>query len=356
MIAGVAVVFFVGLNKVGGMEAFISKLDAISPGGGLTTAPPAAAPVGWVGYILVTAFGVWGMPQMISRYFTTKQKKNLKWGLLISVLWALIVALLAWWNGALGRVYFAENPSEVPAIYTTFDEIVPAFTSAVLDVVPAALFFAAVTAASLTTGEKVIMIASGSFSRDFYQVLSGASDKKSMQMTKIVNVIVVVAAVFMALEKPDAVLALCMFAWAALAATTLVPYVFGLFWKKGTAKAAILTGIIALFIALFWKMGMRGFCSPAKGCWNPEGMVFPFIDNKIREAYFMFGQTKVILKDVHEFVVSQVAAIILFPIISLLDQKSIDNTYVNHIFSVMKGKTKVGTKRESAAKEEVASE
>ncbi len=357
MLAGVAAVFIAGLNAVGGIEGLTTTLTEVGDGwignsDALTTAPPGAAPMKWLGYVLVTSFGVWGMPQMISRYFTTKQKRSLKWGLSISIFWALVVSLFAWWNGAIGRAYYhqaASDPNINPqGLIGAFDEIIPALTRDVLSTWGAALFFAAITAASLTTGEKVIMIASGSFSRDFYQVRTGASDEKAMKVTQITNVFVVVIGVALALMKPDAVLALCMFAWAALASTTLIPYLYGLFWKKGTAKAAIITGAICLFLALFWKMGVRGFCAPATGCKWPD--TFPFLPESFRKTVLFQWNGPVAIDHVHEFILSQIVAAILFPIISLLTQDDVPKN-VDDMFDVMTERREV-TQRDLPASPE----
>jgi SSS family transporter len=364
MLAAVAFVFFIGLRAVGGLDGLIDTLTKINsaPGKdpqGLTHSPPSAAPMAWVGYILVTSFGVWGMPQMISRYFTSNQKKSIKGGLLVACLWALAISLLAWWNGAIGRAYYTQNGyanfPKTAAGTPKFDEVVPMLMKDLMPVWMIALFFAAITAASLTTGEKVIMVASSAFSRDFVQLKTKCSDEKALMITKVMNVVVVVVGILLALEKPDAVLALCMFAWAALSAAILVPYIFGLFWKKGTAKAAFLTGILAMLVAILWKAGIRGFCAPATGCWQPApydalNPLFPLFpiewgNFKLFDWTIRGTAIPIYLKDIHEFIVAQIAALIIFPVVSLATQKDNDKEYVDKLFNVMTGKAEIGSSR-----------
>src|SRR6056297_3134758 len=64
MLAGVLAVFIAGLNAVGGFDGLITTV--VNEGDGwigdpdsLTAAPPGAAPFKWLGYVLVTSFGVW---------------------------------------------------------------------------------------------------------------------------------------------------------------------------------------------------------------------------------------------------------------------------------------------------------
>jgi SSS family solute:Na+ symporter len=351
MIAGVLVVFIFGLIAVGGVDGLITRLQqiALAPklNGGmgstninaLTTAPPGSSPMGWLGYVLVTSFGVWGMPQMISRYFTANKNKAIRGGLVISVIWALACSLLAWWNGAIGRAYFWDGTkSTLPANFTS-DEIVPKMITVLLAGAPwaVAIFIAAVAAASLTTGEKVILVASSAFSRDFYQLQTKVSDEKGLRMTRIMNMVIVVIAVILALQNLDAVLALCMFAWAALAAVVLVPYVYGLFWKGGTAKAAFITGMVSLAIALLWKLLVKGFNSPAYPHRFPDPLLYQWSLNPI------YTGSTILFKDIHEFMISQVFAVIAFPIISILTKKSINKEYVNTLFDVITEKKPIGS-------------
>ena len=348
MLGGVALIMGFGLEAVGGLEGLVDGLTEIGTENGdpdMYVTFPGAGGFGIIGYILVTAFGVWGMPQMISRYFTVNKKKDIKGGLIIAILWSLVVALLAWWNGAIGRVYYYMNPdltSPTPAA------VIPALMHDLLPPILAALFMAAITAASLTTGEKVIMVASSCFSRDVYQLKSGCSDEKAMMLTQIMNTVVVVVGVILAIQKPDAVLALCMFAWSALASVVLIPYVFGLFWKKGTKAAALLSGMIALFFALAWKVTMRG---------GIEMFADLLAKDETRNAsFFDFDGKPVPLRAIHEFIVSQVVGLIAFPIVSLLTQPQIDKEYVDTLFEVITGEKPIGSLIKKEAKPAVVVE
>ncbi|MFX0070093.1 MAG: sodium:solute symporter [Candidatus Hermodarchaeota archaeon] len=350
MLVGVILIFIFGIIAVGGFDGLTGTLGQIErdegyPAGGLTTFLGAGG-MGLIGYILVTSFGVWGMPQMISRFYTAEKKKPLRWALVVSCVWAFVVAIFAWFNGAIARAYFYRNDrakyneinSGLP--WTVGESAVPNLMVAVLPIAIAAIFLAAVTAASLTTGEKVIMMAASGFSIDVYQRKTGCSDDRALYITKITTTAVVIIAVGLALLKIGAVLALCMFAWSAMAAVILVPYVFGLFWKKGTAKAALYCGVIALIAALAWKLCMRGYD------------VFYAVGGAsgLRIYGILFGQARSIpvlsspwlsfrIGDIHEFIISQVAAVIAFPVISKFTQGSKpSDEFLKEIFDVMTGK------------------
>jgi SSS family solute:Na+ symporter len=339
MLTGVLCIFFFGIYALGGFDAFLGTLgeiEATEAGAGQLTTFPGAGGFGVIGYILVTSFGVWGMPQMITRFYTAEKKKTIRWGLTFSCVWAFIVAIFAWFNGAIARAYFYKNDTK------TYNAIsaeagataIPMLMVAVLPPILIGLFLAAITAASLTTGEKVIMIAASGFSIDVYQPRTGASDDRTLFITKVTTTIVVIVAVFLAFLRPGAVLAICMFAWSAMAATILIPYVFGLFWKGGTSKAVLWSGAIALISAILWFFMFRGAAA-----WAAVGLTYPAeLAAMTRIPLWTFGM-RITIGSVHEFIVSQVFALIAFPIVSKLTRGSKPSSeFLNEIFDVMKTK------------------
>ena len=114
MLVGVVMIFIFGMVAVGGINGFMGGLQAIEGAeltqGALTTFTGEGG-FGVIGYILVTSFGVWGMPQMISRFYTAEKGKSrtIKWGLVASCSWAFIVAIFAWFNGAIARSLFYQT-------------------------------------------------------------------------------------------------------------------------------------------------------------------------------------------------------------------------------------------------------
>jgi len=341
MLVGVSLIFFFALYAVGGFDSLLGTLGNIERSEGLKPGSlkvfPGAGGFGVIGYILVTSFGVWGMPQMISRFYTAEKQKSIRWGLVIVCIWAFIIALFAWFNGVLARAYFWEHDkSTYNAIADAKGETaVPMLMIAVLPPILVAIFLAAVLAASLTTGEKVIMVAASGFSIDVYQVKTGASDDKTLHMTKIATTVLVVIAAILALLKPAMVLALCMFAWSAMAAVILIPYVFGLVWKGGTKKAVMWSGAVSLLSAILWFILFR---PDAPTAWGAFGLTYPKALRDIAALRIIPTPWFVIsIGSIHEFIISQLIAIIAFPIISLLTRGSKPSKeFLNEIFGVMK--------------------
>ncbi|MBD3227736.1 MAG: hypothetical protein GF329_06070 [Candidatus Lokiarchaeota archaeon] len=350
MLIGVLGIIIGGLFMVGGianMNANILTDIAASPG------PFQSNPEAWfifpnitsmamIGMAVVTTFGTWGSPQMATRFFTAKNRKTIRYGMIIACIWVFIVSFCAWWAGAVGRGLLPNSTATITdwmlndlgvAAGTSLKEYVMPWLIADTGILPlgfAALFLAAVTAASLTTGEKIIIVASSAISRDFWQKGiakdKNISDERTLFWTRIIIVIIVIVAVLLTFLNITFILDLCMFSWASLCAFTLVPFVAGLYWRKGTKRAAFISGILALITAVCWFFFFRDFKVP----WLP---LFP----NIAAIELLNWPIRITIGSIHEVLVSLAVAIPSFFIISLIDKKNRpDKAFLDDLFDYSK--------------------
>ena len=224
MLIGVLILLFMGLQAVGGLPNLNTILEGLDPG---FVEFPGAGGFGLVGMILVSSMGVWGSPQMVSRYFTAKNKKSIKGGLIVSLVWASVIAILAYLNACIALGYNALHP--FAGLSPDKSNLVPLFMLAVFQSVPwlGALFIACVTAASLTTEEKIILVSTSAISRDFYQKLTNCSDEKAMKLTKYMTIVITVIAVVIAMLSLKEILVVTFFAFSSMASAILIPYFYG---------------------------------------------------------------------------------------------------------------------------------
>jgi Na+/proline symporter len=327
---------------------------------------PNALSMSMIGMALVTTFGTWGSPQMSTRFFATKNRRSIRYGMIISCMWVAVVSFCAWFAGYVGRGQiigggateslkdFAMNmnglvdPADIPGNWYeyTMPWLIDRFvTQGVIPIWMAAIFLASVTAASLTTGEKLVLVASGSIGRDVYQKgifkNKNISDEKALKVTRISIVVIVAVAIVLALIQPAAILDLCMFSWASLTAFTLIPFVAGLYWKGGTKKAALISGITAMTIAVIWFVffdkDWRLAGLPLFPRDNPQGL-WDFSEGLGNAMLFEIPSIglKAYPRDIHEFLVSQGVAIPIFFIVSWLDKKGKpEKKFLDEIFNDM---------------------
>lgn len=243
------------LKAVGGLTAANVALAQIDPG--LVGTPGAWGWAGLVSYAMIVSFGVWGMPQMIVRFYSIKSVSVLRVGTVLATLGGSM-AVLPYLDGAIARVLY-------PGLATP-DHAIPVLAKAILSPWGGAVFLAGVIAAGMSTFSAVLIITSSAVVRDF---VGGGLGRKldsrtDLRWSRVVSAIVGIVSLGIALKPPDLVLVLTAFSWAVIASTCLWPTLFGLYWKRTTRWGAVASMAGGLATALLWialgsPFGLHGF-------------------------------------------------------------------------------------------------
>ncbi len=243
MFFGLIILTTGALRAVGGLSTANLKLAAMNPG--FVSTPGVWGWAGLVSFALIVSFGVWGMPQLVVRFYSIKSTKILKIGTVVASLGGCM-ALLPYLNGAISRVLYPNlsNP----------DLAIPILTKNVLSPFGGAVFLAAVIAAGMSTFSAVLIIISGALIKDLLQdgFKIKLQEKKTVLFTRIATVIIGIISLVIALKPPALVLVLTAFAWAVIASTCLWPLLFGIYWKRTTRIGASLSMIGGCLTALIW--------------------------------------------------------------------------------------------------------
>jgi len=255
MIFGLLLLTFASLSAVGGFTKAHIALKEIDPG--LVATPGVWGWAGLISYCLIVSFGVWGMPQLLVRFYSIKNKNVLKAGTVMATIGGCM-AILPYFNGAISRVLYPRLSSP--------DLAIPILTQGVLSPIGAAIFLAAVIAAGMSTFSSVLIIASGCVVRDVYQKGLGRelTEKALLRYSKIWSTIIGVISLIIAIKPPAMVLVLCAFAWAVIASTCLWPLFFGIYWRGATRWGVTSSMIGGCLTALIWMaigkpFGIHGF-------------------------------------------------------------------------------------------------
>jgi len=243
----------------GGLSNITQGLAQIDPG--LVKTPGTWGFWGLFSYIMVTSIGPWGLPQSLTRFYMMKHPKVVRWAIVFATLFCLSMTCCSYFNGAAARFTFEINDVAIPltpAGRPDYDIVVPRLIMIVLPTVIAAVYLSAVIAASQSTADAVILMASFGLARDLYQKLINpeANNKSVLSLSKICTVVITIFGLFLAYFRPKMILDLAMIAWACLSAAIMAPFIYSLFWKKATKTAAIITSISAFVLAIAWGPGM----------------------------------------------------------------------------------------------------
>ena len=255
MIVGLFLLTSRTLIAVGGLTAANQALASIDPG--LLYTPGVWGYAGLISYCLIVSFGVWGMPQLVIRFYSIKNISVLRIGTIVVTVGGCL-ALLPYLNGAISRILF-------PALKNP-DIAIPTLTKAVLSPFGAAIFLAAVVAAGMSTFAAVLIIVSSAVVRDFWQkgLKKKTSEKNLLRAGRIVSIIAGVISILIALKPPGLILVITAFAWAIIASATLWPILFGIYWKKTTRWGVTISMVGGSIVALLWMalgkpFGIHGF-------------------------------------------------------------------------------------------------
>ena len=263
MIFGLLLLAFATLGRVGGLTQASLDLAALNPG--LVETPGVWGWGGLVSYALIVSLGVWGMPQLLVRFYSMKSTRVLKLGVVLATLGGAM-AVLPYMTGALSRLILPplENP----------DLAIPMLTEAVLNPWGGAIFLAGVMAAGMSTFASVLIIVSGAIVRDLRVggpprsapkgVAPPPGTSHELMLGRMASMMAGLIAMFVAYRPPALVLVITAFAWAVIASACLWPVVLGVYWKRGTRAGATSSMIAGTVVALVWMMagkplGIHGF-------------------------------------------------------------------------------------------------
>ncbi|MCK4328518.1 sodium/proline symporter [candidate division WOR-3 bacterium] len=255
MIFGVALLTVMTLKEVGGFTAVHDKLMAMDPG--LVYTPGLWGWAGLISFCLIVSFGVWGMPQLIIRFYSIKSTKVLKIGTVVATIGGCM-AILPYFNGACARALYPMLSSP--------DLAIPTLSKNVLSPLGSAILLAGVVAAGMSTFASILIIIASSVVRDIYEKGLGRKliQSEALKKGRLWSAVIGIISLIVAIKPPALVLVLCAFAWAVIASTTLWPMLVGIYWKGATKTGVITSMAVGCITAILWiaignPFGIHGF-------------------------------------------------------------------------------------------------
>lgn len=240
MMVGVVLllVFVVRCDKVGGLAGLAEY--ALTETGLPTLNGPQ-----WVSLmatVLMTSFGTWGLPQMVQKYFGIKDDKQAKRGIVISTVFAFLIAGGGYFIGSLCHKYYTVGVDMPSADY-----IVPnMLKDSSLPTVLLGVIIVLLLSASVSTLCSITLSAGSALSIDLVSVKikKDMTDVKKGKLTKVFCVLFIILSYVVANTKTP-ILDMMSYSWGIISGSFLAPYVLALYYKglnKYGAWAGILTG------------------------------------------------------------------------------------------------------------------
>ena len=205
--------------------------------------------------------GYFGMPHIIVRFMSIEKPSMVKKSATVAIIWVVISLAATIAIAYFGRMFIMgdgkEFASYVLSEINNQELIFVILTRALFPAFIAGILLAAIIAASMSTADSQLLVASSSFTSDIYKPLirKNASEKELLWVGRIVVVIVSVVAFFIASSKGDgaaAIMNLVSNAWALFGAAFGPVILLSLFWKRFTYKGAVAGIIAGAIVDIVW--------------------------------------------------------------------------------------------------------
>ena len=261
MCLGTAILLISAFTAGGGLENINANLAAKLPDvwDNLTGI---FGPGTLLSYWILVGFGTIGLPQTAVRAMGFKNTKSLHSAMWIgAVTCAFVIVgmhLAGVWCGAL------IDTSTLP----NSDYFIPTVVLQIMPVGIAGLFLAAPLAAVMSTVSSLLILASAAIIKDIYRTYyvkdnaeRQAKYEKNLSKFTIGGTLVVgIVTVLLALNPPDIIWVLNLFAMGGLECAFFWPLVGGLFFKKGTKQGAVAASIggAAFYIFAYYNVKVMG--------------------------------------------------------------------------------------------------
>lgn len=249
MLVGIVAVVLNILDQHGGLSSSLDGLGQIPAPDGKTDVYNSIFgpdPINLIGVVILTSLGTWGLPQMVTKFYTIKDNKAIRQGTVISTLFAFIVAGGCYFQGGFGRLFVNKLENGTPD--GGFDAIIPTM----MESLPELLFgvvIVLVLSASMSTLSSLVLTSSSTLTLDMIKpIMKDKMDEKKevliMRIFVAVFLLISVVLAIITLQNPQTVISTLMsISWGALAGAFIAPLVWGLYWKKVT-KAAVWTSFV----------------------------------------------------------------------------------------------------------------
>ena len=260
MAIAAVVVLLAVVNAGGGVEQCVNTLRAIDPGLITPTGPKNAVPQPMIlSFWILVGLGILGLPQTSQKCMGYKDSKSMHNAMIMGTFIIGFMLLCVHLAGTLGRAVLPDLPAG--------DLAMPTLTVKLLSPFWAGVFTAGPLAAIMSTVDSMLLLASAAIIKDLYihYRLKGDASRIAplkVRRASLICTLVIGFLVFLAaLQPPDLLVWINLFAFGGLEAVFLWPIILGLYWKGANATGAvtsIIIGLICFFALSILKPAMYG--------------------------------------------------------------------------------------------------
>ncbi len=254
MIFGICAVIVAVLKSQGGFMAALNGLSqvsdpAVSDAPGVFNSFFGPDPLNLLGVVILTSLGTWGLPQMVQKFYAIKSEGAITKGMIISTIFATIVAGGCYFLGGFGRLF----ADKIDIAANGYDSVVPTMLAGLPDILIAVVVIL-VLSASMSTLSSLVLTSSSTLTLDLLKghLVKNMDEKKQLTIMRSLIVVFIAISVVLAIvqyqQNVTFIAQLMGVSWGALAGAFLAPFLYGLYWKRTTPIACWVSFIFSTVV------------------------------------------------------------------------------------------------------------
>jgi SSS family solute:Na+ symporter len=262
LIAGLLVALPFALDHLGGWPAAVEQVSSHLAGGAEADRFFSFTGIGLKGIlayvvILVPSFIV--SPGLIQKAYGARDQRAVRLGVGLNALALFFFAVVPPLFGVLAFARYPELANPELALPTVLKEMLPLWLGV--------LVLAAIFSAEISSCDAILFMLSTSLSVDLYKTFLNprVTEKKLLAISRATAVVAGLLGIALAIRLPSIISALTIF-YGLLAVALFVPLLLGLYWRRASARAAlvsILGAVPTTFVLDRWTAGQGwGILSP----------------------------------------------------------------------------------------------
>ncbi len=229
--------------------------------------------------ILLTSFGTWGLPQMVTKYYAIKDDNAIKHATWISTLFCLIIGCGAYFTGSLSRLVLKNTLPEGGKDFVIPQMLVTALGANKFTMVILAVVMILLLSASMSTLAAVVLSSASAVSVDLVPELKrNMRAATQMYLTRVLCLVFVALSYIFATLNISIIVNIMSFSWGVVSGAFIGPYVVGIFSKRAyrvSALVGLTAGVLAVFVPTVVITLTRGFSAAI--ALTPEMGVFAML-------------------------------------------------------------------------------
>lgn len=182
----------------------------------------------------------------IQRVWASRDLKTARAGLFGSFVAAAVIAILVVYIGLSARALNLDVTSANGAVYALINQM-PKWVSPI--------FIIGVLGAAFSTTDSALNSASSNVAEDVYRkvINTKADDKQTLKVAKIVTVVLSVIGIVLAIKPLTLISYMFKVGYTIITGGIVVPMFLGMYWKKATREAAIVSMTVGSIVAICFE-------------------------------------------------------------------------------------------------------